>query len=136
MQYCGTESREMLPNPTDSIPRMTESHFSGNTFMKKSLFALLLTATLAAHAQSTTPAVAAPNPRTMDSRDQAGMASYDLSGMTGEQKQRMTESVGRNNKQLGHGMAGLGAKTGKHGVKKHKAKRKAQHKHKAKHHRH
>lgn len=94
--------------------------------MKKLLSVpILLVATFAVHAQGAGPAVAAPNPRTLDSRDQAGMASYDLSGMSGEQKQRMTEAVGRNNKQLGHGMAGLGAKAGKHGVKKHQAKRKA-----------
>ncbi len=39
---------------------------------------------------------------------QSGMENYSMAGMSSEQKTRLTQSVKRNNKQLGHGMGGLG----------------------------
>ncbi len=39
---------------------------------------------------------------------QAGMANYSMSGMTADEKRGLTQAVTRQNKQLGHGMGGLG----------------------------
>lgn len=39
---------------------------------------------------------------------QSGMENYSMAGMSSEQKSRLTQSVKRNNRQLGHGMGGLG----------------------------
>lgn len=55
--------------------------------------------------------------------EQAGMASYSMSGMSGEQKRGLAKAVKRQNKQLGHGMAGLGEAPGKPAKKDAKADR-------------
>ena len=60
------------------------------------------------------PAAPAPQPAV-----QAGMENYSMTGMTGEQKARLAQTVKRDRRQLGHGMGGLGeAKAApKHGKK-------------------
>ena len=57
---------------------------------------------------------------------QAGMANYSMSGMTADEKRNLTKAVTRQNKQLGHGMGGLGAETsaGTTGSKANKAVKK------------
>lgn len=67
-------------------------------------------AILAAALLAGAPALAADTgkapPKAVD--EQAGMANYSMSGMSSEQKRGLAKAVKRQNKQLGHGMAGLG----------------------------
>lgn len=59
------------------------------------------------------PAAPAPQPAV-----QSGMENYGMTGMTGEQKTRLAQTVKRDRRQLGHGMGGLGdARPAKHGKK-------------------
>lgn len=54
------------------------------------------------------PLLAADAPSANPPEKQAGMANYSMSGMTADEKRNLTKAVTRQNKQLGHGMGGLG----------------------------
>ncbi|MBL8488374.1 MAG: hypothetical protein JNK22_14920 [Rhodocyclaceae bacterium] len=49
------------------------------------------------------PAAPAPQPAV-----QSGMENYSMTGMSGDQKARLAQTVKRDRRQLGHGMGGLG----------------------------
>jgi hypothetical protein len=74
------------------------------------LLALVATAPVIAAEQ----AVTQPKPVVLDTppppqkATQSGMENYGMSGMSSDQKAKLTRSVKRNNRQLGHGMGGLG----------------------------
>ena len=74
------------------------------------LLALVATAPVIAAEQ----AVTQPKPVVLDTppppqkATQSGMENYGMAGMSSEQKAGLAKSVKRDNRQLGHGMGGLG----------------------------
>ncbi len=81
------------------------------------LAAALALATLPARA--TEPAVIQPKPSVVQPAApatppapqpavQSGMENYSMTGMSGDQKARLAQTVKRDRRQLGHGMGGLG----------------------------
>lgn len=75
------------------------------------LLALVATAPVIAAEQAVTqpkPVVLDTPPPPPQKATQSGMENYGMSGMSSDQKAKLTRSVKRNNRQLGHGMGGLG----------------------------
>lgn len=77
-------------------------------------FATLLALAVTAPALAAEQPVTQPRPVVLDTppppqkATQSGMENYSMSGMSSDQKAGLTKSVKRNNRQLGHGMGGLG----------------------------
>lgn len=84
-----------------------------NTF-RPAIFAAALAVMAAAPALAAEQAVVPPRPVVLDTPPppqkaaQSGMENYGMAGMSSEQKARLAKSVKRDNRQLGHGMGGLG----------------------------
>lgn len=81
---------------------------------RPAVFAIVLAVTAAAQALAAEPAVVPPKPVVLETPPppqkaaQAGMENYGMAGMSSEQKARLARSVKRDQRQLGHGMGGLG----------------------------
>lgn len=82
---------------------------------RPTVFAAALAVMAAAPALAAEQAVVQPKPVILDTpppppqkATQSGMENYGMSGMSSDQKAKLTRSVKRNNRQLGHGMGGLG----------------------------
>lgn len=85
------------------------------TVSRPAVLAILLAVSTAAPALAADQAVVQPKPVVLDTpppppqkSPQSGMANYGMAGMSPEQKAGLTKSVKRDNRQLGHGMGGLG----------------------------
>lgn len=81
---------------------------------RPTIFAAALAVMAAAPAPAAEQAVVPPRPVVLDTppppqkSTQSGMENYGMAGMSSEQKARLAKSVKRDNRQLGHGMGGLG----------------------------
>ena len=82
---------------------------------RPAVLAILLAVSAAAPALAAEQAVVPPKPVILDTpppapqkSTQSGMENYGMAGMSSEQKAGLAKSVKRDNRQLGHGMGGLG----------------------------